>query len=357
MNGIDIIYGDDPREMVRELLGTANVETKISAGMTIVIKPNLVVAKTASEGATTHPEIVEGIVAFLKDHGVRDIVVAEGAWVGEGTQRAFERCGYTALAKRHGLKLVDTKKDKIVRKSIRNLSLDICEIIDRADFLINVPVLKGHCQTVLTCCLKNLKGCIPDGEKRRYHTLGLHGPIAALNTVIRPDLHVVDGICGDLSFEEGGTPVVSNRILLGTDPVMLDSYGAMLMGHEPNEIDYIGLSARYGVGRLFDETVSVREFRKELCPKTRLSADGKVRQLSKFIDENGACSACYAALICALNKTGVRNLPYKIKIGQGFRGQKLSGFGVGNCCADCARHVSGCPPKASNIVRIIEESR
>ena len=43
------------------------------------------------------------------------------------------------------------------------------------DRLINIPVLKGHCQTAMTCSLKNLKGCIPNKEKQRYHREGLLG--------------------------------------------------------------------------------------------------------------------------------------------------------------------------------------
>jgi uncharacterized protein (DUF362 family) len=174
MSGITIIYGTDAAEMTYTLLRETVADKRLAPGMNVVIKPNLVVAKPASEGATTHPEIVEGIVLFLKEHGIKNIVIAEGSWLGENTDRAFERCGFTALAKKHGLKLFDTKKDKVIQKSAHGLTLGVCETIANADFLINVPVLKGHCQTTLTCCLKNMKGCIPDSEKRRYHNIGLY---------------------------------------------------------------------------------------------------------------------------------------------------------------------------------------
>ena len=80
------------------------------------------------------------------------------------------------------------------------------------DFLINVPVLKGHCQTKITCALKNMKGLIPNTEKRHFHAMGLHEPIAHLNAGLHQDFVVVDNICGDLDFEDGGNPVVMNRI-------------------------------------------------------------------------------------------------------------------------------------------------
>ena len=43
--------------------------------------------------------------------------------------------------------------------------------------------------------------------------MGLHKPIACLNKAIKQDLIIVDGIMGDLNFEEGGNPVKMNRIL------------------------------------------------------------------------------------------------------------------------------------------------
>ena len=53
---------------------------------------------------------------------------------------------------------------------------------------------------------------------------------AALAAALKPGLIVVDSICGDLDFEEGGNPIQTNRMYLGTDAVQLDAYGGSLMG-------------------------------------------------------------------------------------------------------------------------------
>ena len=356
MNDITIIYGTNVTEMTYGLLRETAAGNRFKTGMNVVIKPNLVVAKPASEGATTHPEVVEGIILFLKEHGINNPVIAEGSWLGETTNRAFERCGFTALAKKYGVKLLDTKHDKVVKKTTHGLTLGICETIANADFLINVPVLKGHCQTTLTCCLKNMKGCIPDCEKRRYHNIGLHKPIAALNTILKPALHVIDGICGDPTFEEGGKPVTANRVLLGTDPVLLDSYGAALLGYEPAGIDYLRYAAEYGIGKMFDASAKVRELQVENRPKVNPKGQGDmVRRLAKHIDEQSACSACYASLIFALSNLagtpGKHLTGTPLKIGQGFRGKKCSSIGIGNCTAGCEWYVPGCPPTAAEIIK------
>ena len=114
MSDITIIYGTDATEMTHTLLRETAVDRRLVPGMNVVIKPNLVVAKPAAEGATTHPEIVEGIILFLKDCGIKNPVIAEGSWLGEMTDRAFDRCGFTALAKRYGVKLFDTKSDNVI---------------------------------------------------------------------------------------------------------------------------------------------------------------------------------------------------------------------------------------------------
>ena len=196
------------------------------------------VARIAEDGATTHPSIVEGIIEYLLENGFHNISVIESSWVGDSTARAFAQCGYRELSRRTGVPLHDLKSDDCVSVRSGDQNLRICKRAAQADFLINVPVLKAHCQTQFTCALKNLKGIIPDSEKRRYHTLGIHKPVALLNAAIKPHLHVIDALCGDLTFEEGGNPVPMNTLLLGCDPVLLDSYGAALIGLAPHEVPY-----------------------------------------------------------------------------------------------------------------------
>ena len=340
--------------MTGELLERAGVSSMLKPEYRVTIKPNLVVGNPADGGATTHPQIVDGIILFLQKHGIRDITIAEGSWVGADTRRAFETCGYAELAKRRGVKLIDTKRDKVVTvKSAYAGDIKICESAVNSDFLINVPVLKGHCQTGMTCCLKNLKGLIPDGEKRRYHSEGLSKPIAALGAAVKPNLHVVDGICGDLDFEEGGNPVVANRIILGFDPVQLDSYCAPLMGYRPDEIAYLRLAKEFGAGEYYKSIDRVVELNADNKPPAKNARGAGARRYAHMIDEDGACSACYAALVFALRQGG--GFRGKIKVGQGFAGKKPCGIGSGNCASGCDAYVKGCPPSALDISEFLKQ--
>lgn len=309
----------------------------------------MVVEKHPSYGATAHPEVVAGLITHLRELGACDIEIIESAWIGGDTKKAYKACGYYELSKKFGAALIDLKDDGIRKVKTGGYVFEICEKALETDFLINVPVLKAHCQTNLTCCLKNLKGCISDREKRRFHAMGLHRPIAYLNTAIKTGFCLVDGICGNLTFEEGGTPVVRNMILAGEDPVLTDSYCAGILGYEISDIEYIGLSAELGTGRIYDGSAVIKELNADKKPMFSSADSGIVRRLSAYVSEDRACSACYSALISALYRSGAKPRE-KINIGQGFKGQK-GAFGCGNCTAGHDVYIRGCPPKAVDIVK------
>jgi uncharacterized protein (DUF362 family) len=355
---IYINYGKDIEQMTIDLMDKVNVSQDLKSDMNIIIKPNLVNTTPAEKGATSHVEIVEGIVKYLQNIRIFDISIAEGSWVGEkSTHNAFKVCGYSKLSKKYSLNLIDTKKEDTLNYKLEGIDFRVSKIFKSADYLINVPVLKGHCQTKLTCCLKNLKGCIPDKDKRHYHTLGLHKPIALLNTILKPDLHIVDAICGDLVFEEGGNPVESNRILLGYDPLLLDSYCSRLIAYNPEEIEYIKYALKYKIGKLFDEHTKIIEMNKENKPSKEFLRSDLGKKLEKYIDEDSSCSPCYANLIFALNKLENPNLTNnKIKIGQGFKEKtNPEDIGIGDCCKNFSKNVKGCPPNGLDILNFLEK--
>lgn len=215
---IFVIYGTEYKKMTIELLEACKLANMIGdRRKRIGIKPNLVSPSEASYGATTHPEVVEGLLQYLKEHGFSEITIMEGSWIGAKTKEAFKTCGYDTLAKRYGVALVDAQKEKSVTVDCKGMELHLCNCALQVDYMINVPVMKGHCQTRITCALKNMKGLLPNTEKRRFHTMGLHKPIGHLSMGIRQDFILVDSICGDLSFEDGGNPTQMNRLFAVAD--------------------------------------------------------------------------------------------------------------------------------------------
>ena len=351
---IYINHGKDFTQNTVELLAVSDIFEYLKHGMSVAIKPNLVLSEPASNGATTHPEVVEGIIIFLKDYGIKNIEIIESSWVGDNTKRAFKACGYEYLSKKYNVPLIDLKDDSCSTHKYDGLSMSLCNKAVNTDFLINVPVLKAHCQTRLTCNMKNLKGCIPDGEKRRFHTLGLHKPIAVLNALMKTGYCVVDGICGDLSFEEGGNPVESNRIIAGRNPLLVDSFCAELIGYRPDEVEYLVYGKKIGLGEFFGNDTKVLELNVENKPTHTLNNSRQAERYRRFINEDSACSACYSALVYALHR--LRADPSRnIHIGQGFKEVRGDGIGVGSCACGFTQSITGCPPKAADILDFLAE--
>ena len=242
---------------------------------------------------------------------------------------------------------------------IRALAGNVDLLRTETDFLINLPVLKAHCQTNLTCSLKNLKGCIPDSEKRRFHSLGLMKPIACLSSILRPNLTIVDAICGDLTFEEGGHPVPMDRLIGGTDPVLIDSYGAELLGFPVDEIAYLPLAEKLGAGSTDISNCVIHEHHAEEKKQTLFKASGIARELANHVTADAACSVCYGSLIHALQRLreNGKRIPKGICIGQGFRGKSGEGVGVGNCTAGFPVHLKGCPPTAKAMADFLAQEK
>ncbi|MDO4323841.1 MAG: DUF362 domain-containing protein [Lachnospiraceae bacterium] len=388
------IYGTDYKKMTIRLLEKAGLKDMIpDKNCRIGIKPNLVSPTPASYGATTHPEVVAGIIEYLQEYGFRNIMIAEGSWVGDRTSEAIEVCGYDALAEKYGVTMHDTQKDSSFPTDCAGLELNLCKCVGEIDFMINVPVLKGHCQTKITCALKNMKGLIPNSEKRRFHSMGLHKPIAHLNAGIHQDFIVVDHICGDLDFEDGGNPVVCNCVMAACDPVLVDAYVCRLLHYSTEDVPYVGLAELLGVGStdlehadirvcgaLEDSNARSRESGRKAGADTEeawrsvrtdmkateqalwqieeeLPLNRKIVELQDAVEEVESCSACYGYLIPALDRLReeglLGKLDSKICIGQGYQG-RTGRIGIGRCTKDFEYNVKGCPPTENQIYEFLK---
>ncbi|MBR1757248.1 MAG: DUF362 domain-containing protein [Lachnospiraceae bacterium] len=358
-NEIMVIYGEDILAMTKKICEEAKLAERIPAGAKIGLKPNLVVAARPETGATTHAEILEGCIQYLQEHGQKDITIIEGSWVGDQTSRAFKVVGYDKLSRKYNVSLFDTKYDKYERRSYGGVTMEISKTALDLDFLISMPVLKGHCQTIVTGALKNMKGILSDREKRHFHSMGLHKPIAYLNKIYPAHFILGDGICGDLDFEEGGNPVQMNRIFCGLDPVLVDTYICQTMGYEPTDIPYIRIANEIGVGSIDLKPENIIELNKDTS-KVKPTSSRKVARLAKNVREKDACSACYANLIQACARLDDRGLlgwlnKTPICIGQGYRGESGTNPGIGNCTRAFDTHCAGCPPKTPEILAYLEE--
>lgn len=370
-NSIIVVYGKRIMEMAEEACRRAGLRDMIllscgSLDAHIALKPNLLGPIPAEEGATTHPEITKGVIRYLRQEGFSNITVMEGSWVGDRTEDSLLVTGYSDLVKKTGVSFTDLQKDPAVETDCGGMKIRVCRSALEADFLINLPVMKGHCQTRMTCALKNMKGCLPNSEKRRFHKLGLFDPIGHLSAGIRQDFILTDCICPDLTFEDGGHPVWLWRVFASADPVLNDAYCCRLMGLDTEEVPYIGIAEQCGVGisdlvgakiTAFrekedqDGTLTYMESEELADPGQAPEYEARIR-VKEIVNEVDSCSACYGTLVPVLRRLEEEGLPVGklsgLCIGQGFRGKKGK-LGIGNCTSAFEKNLAGCPPKAEDM--------
>jgi len=246
MARVAIVKGTNPTDMTVEALEKIEAYEAVSEEKPVLIKPNYINASHPARGITTDSRVIEGVVKFLKQHGVEDIVIGEGSGFSD-TFEAFRIAGVDAVAERWNVKLVDLNRDDFIPIRSPSPLANKVKIAKTAleSTIISVPKLKPHRQAGVTLSIKNMMGAAtPKGSMH----LNLSRNIAELASIIKPSIAVIDGIVACEGHETSENPVEMNLVIAGRDPVAVDAVGAAVMGIPPTEIKHLIFAERKGLG-------------------------------------------------------------------------------------------------------------
>ncbi len=241
-------------DALSSVLDAAALADLIPTGRTILIKPNLVEA--LAPPITTPVSLVELLTEYLRERITdTEIIIAEGTGsLQYNTHHPFQMLGYTQLAAEKKIKLLDLNEEVLIKKvnpaCRRWPTMHLPVILDEV-FLLSVPVLKAHTLAGVTISMKNMMGCAPPSHfqgnggwrKSAFHEQ-IHEAIFDLNRYRTPDFTLLDASIGMAEAHLWGAhcdPPV-NRLIASADPVAIDAYGASLLGHEWQSIEYIRLA-------------------------------------------------------------------------------------------------------------------
>ena len=232
-------------------------------GITVLLKPNFV--EPDPQGViNTHPALVAAARECFLRMGARSVIVAEGPGHERDTEGILETNRLRHYLGPLAGKFVDLNLDDVRLVPTRTRASSVKELylprtVLEADFVVSMPKLKTHHWAGVTLSLKNMFGIVPGNcygwPKNALHWAGLTQSILDINSTVRPDFAIVDGIIG----MEGNGPLQGDAkpcglLVAGNDPVAVDATCARIMGLVPDRIDYL---ARAGLllGHLKGENI------------------------------------------------------------------------------------------------------
>jgi len=275
MSRVAIVKGTNPIDMTVKALEMANADKVLPMGKPILIKPNYINARHPSTGITTDSRVIEGVLTFLRQHGIREIIIGEGSGFAD-TFEAFRVAGVDDVAERWKVRMVDLNKDEFVEVNPANpLALKKVKIAKTAleSTIISVPKLKPHRMAGVTLSLKNMIGAVT--PKGSIHNR-LSQKIVDLVSIVKPSVAIIDGIIAGEGHETSGNPIEMNLIIAGTDPVAVDAVGAAVMSIPPRNVKHLSLAEEAGLGTSRLERIEIlgepiervkRKFKKSLLSK------------------------------------------------------------------------------------------
>jgi uncharacterized protein (DUF362 family) len=256
---VAIVKYEKPIESVRKAVELSGGLDAMPAGARVFIKPNIVFWTRAVAfpkwGVITTSRVVEDIVILLKERGIDDITIGEGTVTmnpkdSATPAHAFETLGYGVLKQKYGIKYINVFERPFEKVDLGDgVQLNFNTDILNSDFVVDLPVMKAHNQTVVSLGIKNLKGTIDIPSRKRCHNMtpgkDLHFWVAKLADRMPPMLTLQDGI---YTNERGPGPDGrmhrSNLLVASSDVLAADLVGAKLLGYEAQNVPHLVHAAR-----------------------------------------------------------------------------------------------------------------
>jgi uncharacterized protein (DUF362 family) len=232
-----------------------------------LIKPNIGWDVIPELGANTNPLLVKRIIEHCFKAGAKEVYVFDHTcdnWV-----NTYKNSGIEKIAKSAGAKVVPGNSESYYQQidipgGVQLKSAKVHQLLLETDVFINVPVLKNHNSTKMTCCLKNTMGIIWD--RGYWHKNNLNQCIADYALYEKkPVLNVVD--CYNVMVKNGPQGVSKEDVvqmksqIITTDWVAGDAAAAKMLGLDPESIDYIPIAHKMGLGNMKLETLNIKRIK------------------------------------------------------------------------------------------------
>jgi uncharacterized protein (DUF362 family) len=210
----------------------------------------------------TSVDVTGAVLDYCRRAGAQRLYLMENATQGNFTRLVFYAVGFDKAARAAGAELLYLDEGKQVPVNLPHMGYEVSvsehvkRIIDDRDRVtyINVPKLKTHSMSVLTCGIKNQYGLVMHKDRASDHNWNLHRKLADIYSVIQPDFTIIDGTVGTIY---GHYPPVAlqkkslvpfNILVGGSDTLAVDTVCARIFGYTVDEVGHLAQARDMGLG-------------------------------------------------------------------------------------------------------------
>ena len=344
----------------------------VKPGFKVLVKPNIC---SLSLSITADRKVIWSVAKILKEYGC-DVTIGENPVVDCPSRELFSKPEILRTAEKAGVKILNLRADEHVRVKVPNPrlfeELTVSKTALTSDLVVGVPTMRRHWMSGATLSIKNMYGTVSTTQRHIIHRKSLYWGLAEINKVLRPGLIVMDGIkaSGD------GVLYPIGLLMVGDDPVAVDTIASMRMGWEPGELEWIRYAHELGVGEMNPEKIELLGASLDDIRKDGEKLRGKLSRFwkdpSEIASEAGnvelvkgdPCTGCLTNLSMALGQIGPEKLSkgpnMAILVGPNARPRegKLNII-VGGCLRefkDKGIFVDFCPSYATDIKGALEQA-
>jgi uncharacterized protein (DUF362 family) len=257
-----VATGGSPSEITEAAIAAlGGMETFVSRGDVVVLKPNVGWDRVPKQAANTNPEVIKTVAELCFNAGAKRVVVTDVSC--NEARRCFRRSGIAKAAESVGATVTLPEQRKFREVRINGEALSIWPVftpIIETDKIINMPVLKHHNLARATMGMKNWYGIL-GGRRNQLHQ-NIDVCIADLSTFLKPTLTILDAYrILVTNGPQGGSlkdVELSKTLIAGTDPIAIDAYGSTFLGLEPEQIPYISMGHERGLGNKNYQELNVK---------------------------------------------------------------------------------------------------
>ncbi|MGZ4904156.1 MAG: DUF362 domain-containing protein [Halobacteriota archaeon] len=248
----DTYHDEHVRKAVEaSLVPLGGLESVVNKGDRVLIKLNLLSARSPDRAVTTHPAIVKAVVQLVQDCGINPMI-------GDSPAGGSSSGSYKALLNKTGIQeVIDATGCELVRFDEEKVEVSsatakvfkkftLARAVTTADVIIGLPKLKTHSLTYYTGAVKLFFGCIPGMYKTEYHLhtaedLDLFADLLLdVCETCRPAINVMDAIVGmEGAGPSNGTPRQIGLVAASKSSTALDYVAAKIVGFDPMNVPTI----------------------------------------------------------------------------------------------------------------------